>query len=128
LAIVISSPNIDEKDRAYSAMKCIKHVKSSYWDWFESEQYFRSRLSDIIFIGLQESLVDDFDILKLKLDLSENGELPSNDILAHRNPTNLEKALTYKAVENLKKWYNEDFKFIALCGELIRKHPFLRNP
>ncbi len=127
LAIAISSTDDEEKRKAQLAMKSIQHVRDSYGKWFESEDYFRLRLSDFFFIGFQESLVEDFDILKSKLGLPENAELPNDDILAHRNPTGLDKTLTNEAIENLKKWYKDDFKFIALYEEVIREHPALRG-
>lgn len=127
LAIAIFSTDDKEKRRAQSAMESIQHVRDSYMEWFESEDYFRSRLSDVFFIGFQERLAEDFDILKLKLGLPENTKLPDDDILAHRNPVELNKTLADEAVENLKKWYKDDFKFIALCEEIIREHPTLRD-
>jgi len=127
LAIAISSPNTEEKERAHKAMRCIGHVGSSYWDWFETEKYFRSRLPDIFFIGFQERLTEDFEILKSKLGLPENAKLPNDDILAHRNPMDLDKTLTDEAIENLKKWYKDDFEFTTLCEEVIREHPALRD-
>ena len=121
MAVAISSQNMEEKDRAHRAMTCIAHVRKSYWDWFENEEYFRSRLSDIFFIGFQERLTEDFAILKSKLDMPENAQLPNDEIDTHRNPEGLDKALTDEAVENLKKWYKDDFEFIALCEEVVRE-------
>lgn len=123
LAVAISSQNMEERDRAYRAMTCIGHVRSSYWDWFKSEEYFRSRLSDILFIGFQERLTEGFETLKSKLDIPENAQLPNDNILAHKNTEDGDKALTDEAVENLKKWYKDDFAFIALCEEVVREHP-----
>ena len=119
LAIALSSTDAEEKTRGQKAMKSIEHVKNSYWEWFESEEYLKSRLSDIFFIGFQERLTEDFEILKSKLGLSESAELPNDDIKAHKNPTNLDKTLEDKAIENLKHWYNGEYKLISLCKEII---------
>jgi hypothetical protein len=127
LAVAISSADVEEKDRAHTAMSCIGHIRNSYWDWFESEEFFRSRLSDILFIGFQERLNDDFEILKSKLGLYENAKLPDNDIRAHRNPTDLDRTLSDEAIKNLKEWYKKDYEFIDLCEEVIREHPVLRD-
>ena len=127
LAIAISSTDDEEKRKAHMAMKSIQHVRDLYGKWFESEGYFRSRLSDIFFIGFQKCLAEDFEILKSKLGLPKNAKLPNDDILAHRNPAELDKTLTKKAIENLKNWYKDDFKFIILCEEIIREYPALRD-
>lgn len=124
LAIALSSTDAEEKTRSQKAMKSIQHVRNSYWEWFESEEYLKSRLSDIFFIGFQEHLTEDFEILKSKLGLSESVELPNDNIQAHRNPTNLDKTLKYKAIENLKHWYKDDYKFISLCKEIIECQGF----
>jgi len=119
LAITLSSTNAEERVRAEKAMKSIEHVRSSYWDWFESEKYFKSRLSDIFFIGFQEHLNKHFEILKSKLSLPDSVELPKDDIQAHRNPKNLNKFLEDDAIENLSHWYNEEYNFIRIATEIV---------
>jgi hypothetical protein len=120
LALALSSTQAGKRGKAQLAMKHIRHLKASYWNWFESEDYFKSRLSDIFFIGFQERLTEDFEILKLRIGLPENAELPSDDVQSNRNPDPGEKAIEDKGVANLKHWYKADFQFIALCEQLIR--------
>ena len=96
-------------------MKSIEHVRDSYWKWFESEEYFLSRMDDIVFIGFQENLSQDFETVRLKLGLPQGVSLPTDEVLAHKNPAHLDKTLNYRAVENLKHWYAEDIKFYAQC-------------
>ena len=127
LAVAISSADVEEKDRAHRGMSGIRHIRNSYWDWFESEEYFRSRLSDMLFVGFQERLGEDFEILKSKLGLPENAKLPDDDIRAHRNPTGLDRTLSEEAIMNLKEWYKHDYEFIDLCREVIREHPAIRD-
>ena len=122
LAIALSSPDMEERNKAHEAMAHIGHVKSSYWDWFKDEEYFRSRLPDILFIGFQERLTEDFEIIKSKLGIPANASLPTDDIQAHRNPDDLDRTLTDEAYHNIKKWYKKDFEFIALCREIINEH------
>lgn len=125
LAVALSSSSLEERDRAHEAMKSIMHVSSSYWDWFINERYFKSRLPDIFFIGFQEKLTEDFEFLKSKLEMSENAHLPNDDVLAHKTPKGWDKTLTDEAIDNLKKWYKDDFKFISLCKKIVREHPNL---
>ena len=116
LGIALSSQDEEEKARAEKAMKSIGHVNSSYWDWFESEEYYLSRLADIFFVGFQESLTEDWEKFKFKLGLPDSAKLPENDIEAHRNPQYFARSLQDEAVENLKNWYQDDYKFIKLVN------------
>ncbi|RMG22839.1 MAG: hypothetical protein D6732_25330 [Methanobacteriota archaeon] len=126
LAIAIFSEELEEKERAQRAMQCIQHVRSSYWDWFESKEYFMSRLLDIFFIGFQESLTEDFENLCSKLGWFDYVELP-DDENAHRTPAEANRTLTDEAVKNLQKWYKDDYEFLRLCKALIRKYPSLHD-
>jgi len=118
LAAALSSEDIDRRNLAVKAMKSIKHVRSSYWDWFGSEAYLLSRISDVFFIGFQESLDGDFQRLKDKLGLPETVKLPKNDLEAHKNPQKLDRRLEEVSIRNLNKWYAEDYAFIELCRKL----------
>jgi len=121
LAVALSSGNEEEKARAMKAIQNVEHVKTSYWDWFENESYYLSRLSDIFFIGFQENLSADFELLKSALGLPRGVSLPSDDIRAHKTPAGLDRTLEEKAVENLKRWYARDYDFIRLCRDTIKE-------
>ena len=119
LAESLSDSVTSEREFAEFAMKGIKHVRNHYWDWFTDEKYFASRKKDIFFIGFQETLDIDFEILKKKLNLPVKAALPVNDVVAHRTPQNLDKRLSDLAVRNLTKWYAQDYEFIEKCKILI---------
>jgi len=121
LASALSSPDVDEKASAERAMRSIEHVRSSYWEWFESEEYVRSRSSDVFFIGFQERLREDFAILKTKLGLPERIELPADEVQAHVSPKDVDRTLDDDAVRNLRRWYERDFEFISLCRSLVEE-------
>ena len=125
LALALSSDDREEGDHAKAAMRNIGHVRDGYWKWFESEGYLRSRAEDLFFIGFQESLAGDFEILKSRLELPSRLALPSDDVEAHITPRGLDRNLSAKAIENLRKWYDEDFRFVDLCREMIRGNPRL---
>jgi hypothetical protein len=122
LAHGLSSLIKSEREQAEAAMNCISHVRSHFWDWFGDEEYFLSRKKDIFFIGFQESLKDDFEILKRKLQLPEEAALPSDEVHTHRNPENVDKKLDDLAVRNLKKWYDLDYEFINFCKKFIEEN------
>lgn len=115
LALALSSEDDEERSLAEKAMRSIAHLRDSYFRWFDSEEYFLSRLSDIFFIGFQETLDQDFQQLKAKLGLPETLALPDDDILAHRSPADLDRTLETQAVRILRRWYAADYKFIELC-------------
>ncbi len=118
LAISLSSKDLEVRSHAERAMRSIGHVKSSYWKWFHNEEYFKNRVSDIFFIGFQESLSKDFEILKEKLGISDQIELPIDDIKAHKNPKGVDKSLEDIAIKNLRKWYKIEYQFIELCKNI----------
>lgn len=117
LALALSSEDQRIRRAGLRAMKSIMHVRTSYWDWFKNEPYFLSRVSDILFIGFQETLDKDFEILKRMLGLPAI-TLPEDDIGAHRNPQNLDTSLEMEALANLRKWYAADYRFMRLCKEI----------
>ena len=126
LAVAITSASVAEREAAHAAMRGIAHVRSSYWLWFEDEAYFLSRLPDLFFIGFQERLSEDFEILRSRLGLPEEARLPSDPTLAHRTPESLDRRLSTEAVENLERWYARDFEFFERCRELTDTHPQIR--
>lgn len=126
LAAALSSADVNEKAQAEMAMENILHVKDSYWNWFESRDYFSSRLSDLFFVGFQEQLSADFEIVKAKLGLPDL-VLPQDEVHAHRNPGHLDKSLEETAIANLQTWYAADFEFVALCKNLVQERGELRT-
>ncbi|MCZ6836891.1 MAG: sulfotransferase family 2 domain-containing protein [Planctomycetota bacterium] len=121
LALALSHRKRAHRLRANQAMNKIRHVKRSYWYWFRDESYFRSRLDDLFFIGFQETLNADFEILKKKLSLPEDLSLSNDEVIAHKNPDHLDKHLDDQAIENLKQWYAKDYEFMDLCREIIQE-------
>lgn len=118
LAVALSSADEAVNAAAVRAMKTIRHVKSSYWDWFEDPAYFRSRVPDIFFIGFVETLDADFARLRDKLGLPAGVTLPEGDVEAHRNPRDLDRSLVAEARRNLEAWYARDYAFLELCRSL----------
>ncbi len=127
LATALSSSSRAERDFAEEAMRSIRHVRSLYREWLISERYLRSRLSDLFFIGFQESLQDDFERLKAKLVLAPGAALPAGDRQANRTPAHLDRSLSEEGEANLRAWYREDQELITLCRELIAANPTLNG-
>lgn len=115
LAISLSSKDNSIKEAAHKAMASIGHVNNSYLDYFESNQYFLSRLSDILFVCFQETLDEDFECLKEILCLSKDSFLPFDDKKANKRPITYTSKVSEDSIRNLTLWYRKDFSFMALC-------------
>lgn len=117
LARALSSADDDERFAAHAAMGAIKHVSTSYRDWFGDADALRARLDDVFFIGFQSQLDADFVELKALLGLPAQAALPDDDIAAHRSPP-APRDLDDLAERNLGEWYADDVGFVATCHEL----------
>jgi len=118
LALALSSPDADERYSAKSAMRQIGHVRNHYTYWLGSREYLLSRIDDIFFVGFQETLLSDFEVLKRRLHLPTDVSLPVDDKNAHRNPLNVEKSLELKAWKNLAAWYAVDYELLDACKKI----------
>ena len=118
LALALSSTNPERRAASVDAMKSILHIQSPHWTWFKDESSFLARQSDILFIGFQETLNEDFSLLKRILNLPDGVTLPDDEVAAHRNPTGVDKRLDDQAIRNLKAWYRRDYQFLELCQKI----------
>jgi hypothetical protein len=123
LGEALSAADGPTRSRAEAAMKSIRHIRSSYWGWFGDAAYFASRADDILFVGRQETLTQDFEALKTLLGLPAELSLPTDDVQAHRNPTTVDKKLSDVALANLRQWYERDYEFLELCRKHYRTQP-----
>jgi hypothetical protein len=131
LGSALSSTDESEQSAATDAMRSIGHVNTPYSYWFGSERAFRRRLQDVFFIGFQDHLDADFDVLKRKLGLPAEARLPSDDASAHRAPAGYSRDLSQRARTNLERWYASDIEFVKVCRELaptLNSSPHLTRP
>jgi hypothetical protein len=103
---------------AIAAMREIRHVNTRYVDWFVDAGCLMQRLNDIVFIGFQERLDDDFGHVKQILGLPDFLALPDDDRLANRAPPADVAELDDRAVESLRQWYAQDVALYDLCQNL----------
>lgn len=103
---------------AAAAMAGIKHINSSYWDWFRDENLLAEREKDIVFIGRTEALDSDFTALAKYLGLPAGVSLPTDPKKGHRsNPAKgAERVFEKRAEELVKNWYLRDYEFMDLCA------------
>jgi len=118
LAVALSSADGETRAQAEAAMHGIGHVNTPYTSWFPTEAAFRQRLDDLFFIGLQDRLDDDFELLRQKLGLPEGVRLPRDEKVAHKTPAGYDDQLSETGRANLERWYAFDVAFVQLCREL----------
>ena len=125
LAKALSSADGKERRQAEDAMRGIGHVNTPYSYWFEDEETFRARISDLFFIGFTDRLNDEFGLLKHKLGLPPDIRLPHEETAAHRTPAGFSTQLSDVGRANLERWYAHDMSFVQLCRELA---PSVNSP
>jgi hypothetical protein len=118
LARALSSDDPEEAGAARTAMRSIRHVSTSYWDWLVDQATLDARRDDILFVGFQEQLDTDFAILARRLGLPPSSGLPTDDRAAHRAPSDVVRDLDDLAVTNLRAWYAADIDFIERCRSI----------
>lgn len=118
LACSLSNKSSKNYPLALEAIKNVPHFKC-YDNWYGDLEYFQSRIKDILYIGFQESLNDDFHELKRILGLPEWVQLPDDDIEAHRNPHGQDKSIDEDGIIALNNWYSDDIMFVSLCKKVM---------
>jgi hypothetical protein len=118
LASALTSDDEAERRQAECAMRGIGHLNTLYSYWFGDQEAFLSRLPDLYFIGFQEQLDADFELLKRKLGLPQEASLSGDATVAHRTPASFDQRLSDVARSNLERWYEYDIAFVQLCREL----------
>ncbi|MEO1924760.1 MAG: hypothetical protein ABGY08_02025 [Gammaproteobacteria bacterium] len=113
LAEGLSSNDASNKESAEDAMKNIFHVRNSFYDWVGDDAYFESRLDDILFIGNQSRMNSDFEKLKSILGISDQVNLPTDDLASHRNTLEVDKSLSEIGRSNIEDWYKKDIAFFT---------------
>jgi hypothetical protein len=119
LGRALSADDPCERERGTMAMREIGLLRMSYYDWIGSDELLSQRKSDILFIGFQEELKAGFNRLQHLLLLPDHLQLPTDEILAHRNPLDIEKQIDDIARANLTAWYSRD---TALYQRLRASH------
>ena len=128
LALGLSSGSEVKRNLAEFGMRNIFHVRSSFYDWFESDEYFDSRRDDLIMVGFQESFGRDFSFLTKLLGLPKQTTVPSDFVTANRSsgPAKENKwskqDLSEEAANNLKQWYAKDIYFYRKCLEIAPQY------
>ncbi|MGM0648245.1 MAG: sulfotransferase family 2 domain-containing protein [Bacteroidota bacterium] len=114
LAEAISAKDKETRNAAIYAMQSVNHIRTSFWDWFISKNLLDQHHKDLLLVGTQDKLNEDFERLKNILELPASLKLPETKIKRHTNPKDVDKSLSEKAIKNLNYWYKKDFYFMEL--------------
>ena len=115
LALALSSEDSEAQAQAKAAMNAIGHVRDSLWRWLHDEDHLRARKGDILFVGCQEHLERDVGTLAHLIDIPI--ALPDDEVSSHRAPKRVPRELDPQAIANLRRWYDEDYRCLALLRE-----------
>lgn len=118
LAHALGSQVPSERRRAEAAMAAIEHVCDHYTRWLGDETLLRARRDQILFIGRQEHLSDDFEQLKRLLELPADLQLPDDPVAAHRAVGAPAAPLDDRAHRVLRDWYARDYEILDFCEQL----------
>jgi hypothetical protein len=117
LASALASEDAEQRDLARWAMRHINHLRFQRRFTGPPEE-LQARLDQIVYIGRQETLDQDWRQLKRLLELPKNVELPWDPKAAHRRMTPHETKFDERQLEALRRWYARDYRLVAFCDQL----------
>jgi len=118
LGCALSSEDPRIRARAHSAMVSIRHVRDSYWRWFDSSEYMRSRIDDLLLIMWLPDLSVTLPRLLELLGLPDSINMRVDEAQANRSPEGVGRQLSDAAVRNLRLWYGADYALVDYCATL----------
>lgn len=103
-------------------MKSIGHVKDTVLDFLGDVAFLKRTANRIAFIGHQPDFDTDTPHLYRLLNIYSDIITPTDDVIAHRNPSGLDLSLSEVATANLEKWYKNDLIVYEWClKERVKK-------
>jgi hypothetical protein len=116
LAVALSAGGERQRE-AEEAMSTIRHVNSSYWDWFGDADALRRRVDQLLWIG-RVSTDEPLHVsaLATQLGLTELN-MPTDPVVAHKR-TKPTPPLSEVGEHNARHWYAREYDFLRLCDEL----------
>ena len=118
LAEALSASDSAARNAALAAMSVIERVHPRYSHWFMGAAEVMARRDAIMLIGLQETLLVDFDRLRRLLGIQDKVALPDDPTLAHRGPPGEHRSLSQRGMQNVAEHYADDIAFYAQMCDL----------
>jgi hypothetical protein len=121
LAAGLASPDHEIRAKAETAMGEIRQLRNRGLDrWLESPALLKHRSDRIVYIARQETLAEDWELLKQELGYPQGLPLPADPKAAHRGDTSDDRSLDESGKRALVKWYAKDYRLLAYCDKLRR--------
>lgn len=118
LAVALTSDDDAERTAAEAAMRDIRHVRTSFADWLGSPELLRKRAGQVLLVGWQETLADDFERLRGLVGLPHSCRLPEDPRSANRAPDATPTDLSDAGLASIRAWYRADYRIIDVLEEL----------
>jgi Sulfotransferase family len=117
LAIALASADEQERKLAEGAMRHIRHLRLMRRQLGPPAQLHAHR-HQIVYIGRQETLEQDWRQLKRLLGVRPNARLPRSRKYAHRGDPSVDTTLDAAAERALRAWYASDFLIVRYCDRV----------
>lgn len=111
----------ERSENALCAMKSISHCSSDQINWFHRCGYF-FEINQPVHIIRQEHFEEDLAVFNDKIGHVSPTSVENDPIVSHKNDYSDIPVLSEKAINNLKKWYVQDYEFYAKCVRWINKN------
>ena len=118
LARALTDADAETQTAARQAMRDIGHVRDTLEFYLTSPDYLYNRRADLLHIGFQEWLNEDFDVLVQEIGASDVPGLPKDGKRAHHTPQTFNRTLSETALTNLQQWFAMDIRIYRTCREM----------
>lgn len=115
LAEALASSDLHTRREAELAFDRIRHVNTPLGYWLRSEELLNRRKCDIVWIGLQSELDNDFRRLAEMMELPASITLPTDDVTAHRNPGTASPNISAEGEKALLRRFENDLRLFQWC-------------
>lgn len=119
LALGLGSTDAAKAAAAREAMEAVPHLRDHQVAWVGDLETLRARRGDLLIVGRQWALAEDFGRLADLIGLPTRS-LPSGETLSNRTPGGFSATLSDQATAAVRQWYADDYAFLA---ELERLGP-----
>ncbi|WP_143333947.1 sulfotransferase family 2 domain-containing protein [Chromohalobacter japonicus] len=118
LAESLSSTDLNVRKLGEFSMHGIFHVDRCLKYYLHSRDFVKKNSNYIEYIWTQETLEEDFYMIKKLLQVDDGSRLPDDDVLRHKTPSSMSTHLSDKAKRNLYNWYSQDYDIYNECLDI----------
>ena len=120
LAGALAQPSGPLREQAEFAMRSIGHVKYPMTHWTGTPEYVAANIDRVLYVARQETLDEDWEMLKELLNIARDQQLPTDDVTAHRTHYAGSRDLSADGIRALRAWYADDYELLEI-GDTVRE-------